>query len=246
MSTPSSTQVIITTFEQYNDIINDAAALAILQDVFIGRIDQVSDVSMFGHVNTLQLYHLPNVSLAGLGNVNNLTLSGLDGVTQLGPVKTVEYLYCYYMKNVCDIGDLQGNSFQRVSLQDLNGITDVSSLINVPTVHLINLYNVSDVSALRNSCSVELQSLPLVADVGVLSDVKYLNLLAMDGVTDVSKLCNVPYLNIQKCNSIIMGIDDLTNNTKLYIHNYKPTETVVGELFNYPIWVSSCDAVATA
>ena len=237
--------------DQYRAFIGDAAALANVQSLKLYRMHEITDVSMFRHIRQIGLYYLENVadvsvlgdvgsgvedltlnympkvtSLTGLGALKVLVLDCLEGVTSIGPVKTVENVYLSDMPNIDSIADLEGNTIRKlvvqyslpkvsdisplrnievISIRFMPLVSDVSALRGVRDLTLINMRLVVDVSALRGVEHLALSAMPLVSDVSALRGVEHLVLSHMPFVTDVSGLVKVvPTLTVRNC-----GCDDV-------------------------------------
>lgn len=193
---------------KYHALINDAEALANVVKITISGIKEITDVSMFRHVETIMLTHLDNVvdvsalggggtsgvkdlslrcmdsvkSLAGLGGLKRLELYQCrnKNLTSLGAVKTVDTLEITYMGHIQSLDDfVDGNTVRKF-------------------VCACAMWNVSDVSALRNAEEVELTGMGVVMDVSPLCNVKKLTLTDMKWVECVSALRGVEDLTLDK------------------------------------------------
>lgn len=163
--------------------------------------DDIVDVSMLRHIDTLHLYGLANLanvgvlggadsgvrdltlvslplvtSLDGLGggSVRDLTMRGLPNIVSLAPVRTVSTLCLTggVGTGITSIADLAAPDSRLKGFECSNG----------------SLKQIDDVSALRGVDEVDLHAMPNVTDVSPLRHARHVHLVDMTGVGDVSPL----------------------------------------------------------
>lgn len=188
-------------YNKFQALLNDAASLANMKHLTIVNMPEVTDVSMFRHIETLVLNRLDNVVdvsvLGGPGSgVKKLTLRLLPKVVSLSGIGGVNHLILVRLDNVTSIADLEGNAFQIFEANGLSKVSDISVLRNASSIALTNMPLVSNISALRGVKCVNLFDMAGVTDVSALRGVEKLRLVDLDNVSDVSMLRGVSSLSL--------------------------------------------------
>ena len=198
-----------------------------ITDEFLKKFSNVESLELeIWHNGDGDDVHVTDEGISALRGVENLTLIGLDGVTNVSCLRGVKHLTLRKLDGVTDVSALRG--VENLTLINLHGVTDegisalggvkhltlerldevtdagIYALRGVENLTLCELYNVKDVSALRGVENLTLYYLPGVTDVSCLGGVKHLLLKGLPGVTDVSGLGSVE-------NLLLKGLDGVTD-----------------------------------
>jgi hypothetical protein len=162
------------------DYLDDFPFFPKLKKCFICGVNcKLTDVSMFSHVNYLQLKWLTYLAdISKLGRIPHLIIKRLDKVTSLQ-------------------GLGQGNS--EIVLQSCSGITDFSPLKHVYKLHLDGFGQFTNAEQVSGVYHLAISSCYHLKDASPLSQVKSLHLSECSALQVLTGLKNVPRLIIHDC-----------------------------------------------